>query len=377
MPKLRIVFRQSGRMDGEDGAWLPRPLSARYKYWDWSAAIPQTFRLLLCLPPTASRLFLRSLFRASLSHYTFRPFQRPFHVFFLLSPRDFTMSSAIPHVIAYLTRPLAAVASPAAVKSAQLILNASLRAASATFTLTSIALPTAIRAAAVGSAIPWATWFNALAGGRAGTILLFYGPGYLKVRVGEEPVTDLWSEETQGSVVPISKAKTVSLPLLQQSTGARLRAALLSARVRSMRRTQLEEEEEEIVKTSVVQPKPIRVPTLFIDVSDDDSSDDESDCSSSSSFASDSTESLTSAGSSPPASPASKLATLALPCAPPLLYRAPRPKVTTATRSPVATIDRANKQLTSYLYQGGVTRVMTGGVMLGGARQAVVASKRA
>ncbi|KAJ7646788.1 hypothetical protein FB45DRAFT_891403 [Roridomyces roridus] len=282
------------------------------------------------------------------------------------------MSSAIPHVIAYLTRPLAAVASPAAVKSAQLILNASLRASSATFTLTSMVPPTAIRAAAVGSAIPWASWFDALAGGRAGTILLFYGPGYLKVRIGEEQVTDVWSEETQGSVVPISRAKATSVPLLQQSTGARLRAVLLSARVRNLRRTQ-QEEEQVSVKTSVAQPKPIRVPTLFIDISDDeDSSDDESDCSSSLSY---STESLTSAASSPPASPASKLATLALPCAPPLLYRAPRPKATSAVRSPAVTMDCSNKQLTSYLYQGGVTRVMTGGVMLG-ARQALVASKR-
>jgi hypothetical protein len=33
-------------------------------------------------------------------------------------------------------------------------------------------------------------------------------------------------------------------------------------------------------------------------------------------------------------------------------------------------VDKAKKDLTAYLYQGGVTRVMTGGVMLGPRRAA-------
>ncbi|KAJ6539866.1 hypothetical protein DFH09DRAFT_1283141 [Mycena vulgaris] len=261
-------------------------------------------------------------------------------------------SSAIPHAIAFLTRPLLSAFAPAAVTSAQLILNASLASApSATFTLTSTTTPPpAIFAASIGAGIPWAAWLNALGGGC--DILLFYGPGYLKVRVGDAQVTDVWSEETQGSVVPISQIKSVSL--LQQSTGARLRATLLSARVRSMRRAQQPQ-----------QPAaPIRIPTLLAFDSDSDSSssdsESDSDCSTTSSkFTSYSNDSLTSAASSPPASPPkAAFAALPLGAKAPLATRAPKP----ARRAPV---DQSKKDLTAYLYQGGVTRVMTGGVMLG------------
>ncbi|KAJ7441653.1 hypothetical protein B0H11DRAFT_2095867 [Mycena galericulata] len=260
-------------------------------------------------------------------------------------------SSAIPHVIAFLTRPLIAVSTLPSVASAQLILNASLASApSATFTLTSTTIPPpAILAASIGSGISWRTWFTALGGGR--DILMFYGPGYLKVRIGDAKVTDVWSEGTRGSIVPISQIQSV--PLLQQSTGARLRATLLSARVRSMRRAQHEAKAAD----------PIRIPSLSICSSDDSSSDEsdsDSDCgySTSSKFTSYSNESLTSAGSSPPSTPP-KSAFVALP---PALYRAPKP--THARHSPVP-VDRSKKNLTAYLYQGGVTRVMTGGVMLG------------
>ncbi|KAJ7137958.1 hypothetical protein C8R44DRAFT_975903 [Mycena epipterygia] len=261
-------------------------------------------------------------------------------------------SSAIPHVISFLTRPLLSVATPAAVTSAQLILSASLASAlTATLTLSSATPPPSIYAAAIGSAIPWAEWFNALGGGR--DILLFYGPGYLKVRVGDAPVTDVWSEETQGSIVPISQMKSV--PLLQQSTGARLRAMLLSARVRSMRRAEKQ----------TASADPIRIPSLLTPSdSDDDCSSDsgsDSDCGSSTSskFTSYSNDSLTSAASSPPSTPP-KSASVALPAVPrsQTPYRASK----TTRRVPV---DSSKKDLTAYLYQGGVTRVMTGGVMLG------------
>ncbi|KAJ7138181.1 hypothetical protein C8R44DRAFT_766977 [Mycena epipterygia] len=262
-------------------------------------------------------------------------------------------SSAIPHVISFLTRPLLSIAAPAAVTSAQLILNASLVSApTATFTLSSATPPPSIYAAAIGSAILWAKWFNALGGGR--DILLFYSPGYLKVRVGDAPVTDVWSEATQASV-PISQQMKL-VPLLQQSTGARLRAMLLSARVRSMRRAEKQ----------AASAEAIRIPGLLAAESDseDDSSSDsgsESDCGSSTSskFTSCSNDSLTSAASSPPSTPY-KFASVALPSVPrpQALYRAPKP----ARRVPV---DVAKKDLTAYMYQGGVTRVMTGGVMLG------------
>lgn len=308
------------------------------------------------------------------------------------------MSSAIRHVIAFLTNPLVGVANPPAIAAAQLILNASLPTPSAVYTFTSTSSPPpALLAASIGSAIPWNVWFHALGGAPGQDVLIFYGPGYLKVRVGEAPVSDVWSEETQGSVVPISN---VIVNSTVTATAARLRTTLLSARIRRMRRTQQQHGDAET----------IRVPRLFSDVdgpASDSESDSDADSEHSSSYTS--TESLTSASdSSPPMSPATKLAsiTFSKPAAPQLLYRAPRPKTSTSivgdrtkkqlfaapqpqpqlyraprptpkiTSKPAPVADCSKKQLTSYLYQGGVTRVMTGGVLLGPARSAVVTSKR-
>ncbi|KAJ7626038.1 hypothetical protein FB45DRAFT_1005249 [Roridomyces roridus] len=287
-------------------------------------------------------------------------------------------ASAIPHVIAFLTKPLVAVAPAQAIATAQLILNASLPTPAATLSLSpTSAPPPALLAASIGSTIPWAVWLQALGGGR--DVLVFYGPGYIKVRLGDAPVSDVWSEETQGSVVPISHA--------------RLRATLLSARLRSVHRVQQE------------QPKTIRIPTLLAD--DDSSSDCESDAgserSTGSSLSSYSTDSATTAADSECSSPVALKASSVLLAAPPLLYRAPPRR----TAAPAAVVDRTKKHLfasvrtqpyrapalrprptpstktasasttittTTYLYQGGVTRVMTGGVMLGS--RAAVVSKR-
>ncbi|KAF7356546.1 hypothetical protein MVEN_00988200 [Mycena venus] len=272
-------------------------------------------------------------------------------------------SSAVPHVVAFLTRPLLPAFSPAAVSSAQLILNASLATVpSATFTLKATSQPPApLLAASIGANIPWTTWLTALG---SDDILLFYGPGYVKVRLGDAAVTDVWSEESQGSVVPISRVqaqvKVGPSPLFQQNTGARLRAMLLSARVRNMRREQAAAE-------------PIRIPSLPLSPtsdsddseSDSDYSDSDSVSSTSSKFTSYSNDSLTSAGS-PPTTPL-KTAPIALPTVG--AYRPPfaRSKASTKPSAPRAAVpvDRSKKNTTAYLYQGGVTRVMTGGVMLG------------
>ncbi|KAJ7279671.1 hypothetical protein C8J57DRAFT_1303913 [Mycena rebaudengoi] len=269
-------------------------------------------------------------------------------------------SASVAHLISFLTRPLLSAYAPATVTSAQLILNATLATVpSATFTLSASGTPPpSILSASIGAGIPWASWFNALGGGR--DVLVFYGPTFVKVRVGDGQVTTVWSEDAQGSVTPISQLKAV--PLLQQSTGARLRAALLSARVRSIRREQ-------------TAAAPIRLPSLLFasspTSSDSDSSydasdsDSDSDCESSTSskFTSYSAESLlTSAASSPVSSPP-KSACLPLP-----LYRAPRP--IGVSKPSIVSADKSKKDLTAYLYQGGVTRVMTGGVMLGPRRAA-------
>ncbi|KAJ7624659.1 hypothetical protein FB45DRAFT_923972 [Roridomyces roridus] len=208
-----------------------------------------------------------------------------------LGASDFTISAAaIPHVITFLTKPLATVAPAAAIATAQLILNASLPAPATTLALSSTTTPPpALLAASIGSSIPWAAWLQALSGSR--DVLLLYGPGYVKARIGDAPVVDLWSEETQGSVVPIS----------------RLRATLLSARLRNVRRTH-------------EAPKTIRIPTL--PTADDSDSESDADSEHSSSLSSYSTDSATTLADPECSSPAKSSSVL--PAAPPVLYRAPQ-----------------------------------------------------
>ncbi|KAJ6517408.1 hypothetical protein C8R47DRAFT_1087221 [Mycena vitilis] len=274
--------------------------------------------------------------------------------------------SAIAHVVAFLTRPLVSSFAPEAISSAQVILTASLvSTSSATFTLNATSTPpTPLLAASIGACIPWTAWLAALGTGND-DILLFYGPGYVKVRRGGAPATDIWSEERQGCVVPISRiqpqSKVGSSPLLQQNTGARLRAMLLSARVRSVRRE---------------QAAAVSCPTSDCDDSESEyTSDSESDSASSTSSRSTAytSDSLTSAGS-PPSSPAK--APACLPVVTVSAYRPPfrraqaaakpipKPITKPRTAAPVP-VNSSKKDTTAYLYQGGVTRVMTGGVMLG------------
>ncbi|KAF7340068.1 Zn(2)-C6 fungal-type domain-containing protein [Mycena venus] len=249
-------------------------------------------------------------------------------------------SSAIPHVVAFLTRPLLSAFSPAAVSSVQLILNASLATVpSATFTLNATSTPPApLLAASIGVGIPWAAWFSALAGGD--DILLLYGPGYVKVRFGDAAVLDLWNEDSVSRVQ--AQVKVGPSPLFQQNTSARLRATLLSARVRCMRRERAAAE-------------PIYIPSPLASQPDCDSdSDSDSDCSDSASSTSSKFTSYSDA--SPyvrrlPSHHASK-------------SRADRAP-SSAPQAVLAPVDRSKKDTTAYLYQGGVTRVMTGGVMLG------------
>ncbi|KAK7023924.1 hypothetical protein R3P38DRAFT_1079369 [Favolaschia claudopus] len=268
------------------------------------------------------------------------------------------MSSAIPHVVAFLTAPLPLNFSDAAVSSARLILTASLAAIpSATFIMNQTStLPEPLLAASIGAGIPWAAWLAALGSDQ---VLLFYGPGFVRVRLGSSPVKDIWGEQGQHNILSFSRVQTPTKirasasPLLQQNTAARLRATLLSARVRSMRR-------EQVVCTAVVEPVTDSDSDLESD-SDSDDSDSDSASWTSSKFTSRSTESLTSAGS-PPTSPVKPVASVALPAATP--YRPPFARARAAAAD--ASISRPKPTTsTAYLYQGGVTRVMTGGVMLG------------
>ncbi|KAJ7205436.1 hypothetical protein GGX14DRAFT_644577 [Mycena pura] len=299
------------------------------------------------------------------------------------------MSSAIPHVTVFLTRPLLARFPPAAVTAAQVILNAALAAhPSAVFTLTAAGTPpAALHAASLGAGIPWAQWFAALAGADADAaqVLLVFGPGFVKARVGDAPVADVWSEDAQGSVVRISQVGRVpqAAALVGQPTGGRLRATLLSARARSMRHTQSQGQD---------QAATIRLPSLLAaasaleptPASDDSASDSDSYCSDSDdSDAASATSSSSTACSLTSVSESADSPTKILPRAlPPTTttvtkYTPPRrrplpvvPAPPSASalswrRAPARAASCAKKDTTAYLYQGGVTRVMTGGVMLG------------
>ncbi|KAJ7261366.1 hypothetical protein B0H12DRAFT_1217808 [Mycena haematopus] len=268
-------------------------------------------------------------------------------------------ASAVPHVVAFLTRPLVPAFPPAAVSAAQLILSASLvTLPTATFTLNAASAPPApLFAASIGAGIPWASWLATLG---SDDILLFYGPGYVKVRLGGATVQNVWSEDS--SVAPGSRVqaqiKVSQSSLLQQSTGGRLRAMLLSARVRNMRRQQAS------AATPIRAPSPLAASASDSD-SDSDSDYDSDSSSASSKFTSYSNDSLTSVGSAP--TTPLKTAPLALPAVG--AYRPPfaRSRATTKSQMPPAAVPVgcAKKDTTAYLYQGGVTRVMTGGVMLG------------
>ncbi|KAJ7640684.1 hypothetical protein DFH06DRAFT_1214921 [Mycena polygramma] len=205
-------------------------------------------------------------------------------------------------------------------------------------------------AASIGAAIPWHVRLAELG---CNEILLSYGPSHFKVCLGDAEATEVWNEGRNGSTIPISRVHTPTEAVTLRPTKARLRAVLVSACVRAFRRQQ-----------SMVAP--IRIPTIIPSPTDEsdsesDSSDyPESDYSSTSSY---SDESRTSAGSSP-ISPtdsikctptAFKLVSSRLP-----LYR-PKPSSSCAA----APVNHWRVDTTAYSYQGGMTRVLSGGVKLG------------
>jgi len=229
------------------------------------------------------------------------------------------MSSTIPHVVMHLTRGLTASDIPASsVTTAQIILNAALVAqgTSGILELSAHATPPApLLAASLGSGIAWPRWYFALAKD-ADNIAVLYGPGFVKTRRGSGPLTDVWTEDAQGSVVRISGVRVA----VRRLPGPRPANSIVLPTLRTL---------------------------------DSDDSDAESDFSSSPTVYS----------LSPIASPKLGSKPHALPIVRPL-PSIPSPKRAVA-HSPVAGPRAQAKTKTQYLYRGGVTRVMTGGVMLG------------
>ncbi|KAJ7062762.1 hypothetical protein C8F01DRAFT_103770 [Mycena amicta] len=223
---------------------------------------------------------------------------------------------SIPHLVVYLTRPLfAAGINATSITTAQIILNAALyshKSPSSILTLSNDAPPAPLLAASVGAGIEWSVWFAALTQDSNEAMTVVYGPGYVKTQLGAGALTDVWSEEAQGSVIRISRVRQPS-------------------------------------SRATVQPSRILIPTLL------STQDDECSSSSSSSDDSDAESDVSSSAtvySLSPASPKTKPFVLS-----PLRSR-PLPAIPKST-------PLAKKDTTAYMYKGGVTRVMTGGVMLG------------
>ncbi|KAJ6460825.1 hypothetical protein C8R47DRAFT_117704 [Mycena vitilis] len=156
---------------------------------------------------------------------------------------------------------------------------------------------------------------------------------------GDTEVTEIWNEGRDSNTIPTSQSRTEGTT--SRPTKARLRAVLVSACVRAFRRQQL-------------MVAPIHIPTIIlspIDESDSesDSSDySESEYSSTPSLAH-SDESRTSAGS-PPITP-----TDSIKCTQTALV---------SSRLPLYP-PKLSLQCAAYSYQGGMTRVLSGGVKLG------------
>ncbi|KAJ6450978.1 hypothetical protein C8R47DRAFT_311508 [Mycena vitilis] len=269
------------------------------------------------------------------------------------------MSSAIPHVVLFLTRPLLSTFTAKAVYSAQLILTASLAPlSSATYTLNANSIPQPLLAASIGAGISWNAWLAALG---CDEILLSFGPSHFEVCLGDTEATEVWNAERDGNIsIPRAQTQTQPEASTSRPTNARLRAVLVSACVRTFRRQQ-----------SMVAP--IRIPTIILSPTDESDSEAESEASeypdsdsdsasstSSSKFTSYSSESCTSAGS-PPTTP-----TESIKCIPTAFSSTScLPIRSASSKVPPPRVNLSRVDTTAYLYRGGVTRVMTGGVMLG------------
>ncbi|KAJ7723628.1 hypothetical protein DFH07DRAFT_1067184 [Mycena maculata] len=224
-------------------------------------------------------------------------------------------STAITHAVSFLTRPLMRAHTPATILSLQLYLQTAL-SASPLAPETALRLsatcppPPVIQRACLASGVRWANWIKLLSGGL--DLTLFIAVSSLSVQLGRGPCRDVW-------VAPVTSTSPVLGPA-EPAFGAYLRAALASARTRRGAASAL---------------NPTRIPSPLSSSLEDDSASDSDSGSDCDSDASDSGYSFTSASSAT--------------------------SVSSAELSPKAGATRATK----YVYQGGVTQVVSGGVMLG------------
>ncbi|KAL0569365.1 hypothetical protein V5O48_012600 [Marasmius crinis-equi] len=282
------------------------------------------------------------------------------------------LSATLTQLIEYLTAPLHASYPASTVMTTKALLQNHFTSLFASGTLAPFSMiltsaflpPTPILAACVasGGALTWLDWLRLLSGGK--NLLIFVMEGRLQTRVGDEgELSTVWTAPTDepSEVLPISKTAMKKEQSNETSPMADKINALLDS-VRSRR-------------DATPAPMPIRIPTLLPTTpsSEEDDSDSDSDTDSTASFSFSATSSDAETSISSPSTPAS--AKVGLPDMEPEIVVVVEDDFKPITahqlssrpqRRPV--VDHSKKDVTRYMYQGGQTGVITGGVMLGGGK---------
>jgi hypothetical protein len=283
-----------------------------------------------------------------------------------------TIPTSITQAIDFLTRPLILIHAPTKVISLQLVLQSTLTAAylparqnshpRMTLSLSPASLPPRpIYAACIASGVQWSEWISVLGGTPFDLVI---DPSFVTVIVGDKTAT-VWQ----------APAPLRAVSSIQASLRATVSSALARAKLRTLAQQLLEsdhedEEAEEIFtmisKTTMVSPTPTRGAfhiTLPVSPPSPDSSRPSSRSSNVSDFSFSSSEESVSSISSASSIASTKAAFLAAD----QIRVQPKPKVASrCERAPRVYVDNTKKEVTKYSYEGGVSTVLTGGVMLGG-----------
>ncbi|KAJ7176274.1 hypothetical protein C8R43DRAFT_556494 [Mycena crocata] len=297
-----------------------------------------------------------------------------------------TSTPSTSHLVSFLTRPLMKSYTPATVVALQLALLAALSESASTLTLFLSATcppPAPLQRACLASGIRWADWIRLLSSGLDCT--LFLTPTSVAVRLGTMPRRVVWSasasaagQPTSTSFKPLRSVSVSATPTPFNGVTRGLRATLASALTRTRTR---------IGPAAALNPT--RIPTLLsasctfapaspsseseFSSASDDSDDSDSDYAPSDSGRSSTSSSsvYTSASEYSVSSAATSATSLSSVCT----AAAMKPAVYTAPR-PAAPKPTAAAPVTRYMYQGGVTQVMSGRVMLGVAAPSALPSAR-
>jgi len=309
-----------------------------------------------------------------------------------------TVSVAVAHAVAYLTRPLILSEAATTVIKLQLVLEANLTALFAPswvpkeplrgsgrrcLTLSPNCLPPrAVYAACLAAGIQWFDWI-ALLGGRE--FDFFVDPGRISVRFGKGgQLLTIWSDELTNATDVKSTAVMDEVTIQAQLRGqAAARAkAQISARLerKTLAQQLLEEDKEEDDKIFTMIADEVAAPTWMTPVLDKFPNPPRSvsplSAISSSSRSSSRSSNSSSGLSFTTADTFDSMTTFSSPVSKPVVEQEQGSKLSRRERARQAKvfIDTSKTEVTPY--DGGKTTVLTGGVMLGGApkpaRKAVV-----